>query len=598
MSRRILISMEKIFFNYKQRLALRGVDFKLYGGEVHGLIGEHRAGKSSLVNLLAGAAVPESGRIRIGENIYNGMTPKSAMKEGISIVFQNNNVIPDYNAVEYLFSGQPIKTWWGKLQHKEMHDKAVTLFNELQYPIDLTVPLYKLTVAQQHMVEFARTLIFDSQIIILDEIAQKLTPGEMKIIYATMKRLKEKGVSFIYISHDLDEILRVSDEITILNNGIRIGTEKTSTLDKYKLFELSYSYSVEQENRDEEKEKIFLRNVLESATLRITEGFLVLEDKEKIFYLNPTLNEIFPEILSSWQGKKISEVPFPLILDNNASNNDTPDEDRQIFLDDGRIIRISEKSDTYLPGLKESRIILFQDITLQSGLNNYMEESEKYASLAELAVGVAHEINNPLFIIKNHLKLIQMKGGNVDGTLSGKLSKMEKELDRIGGIVSNLLSFSKVQKHQEPFDLNLLLQDVTDLIHHKLVGKKINFSLKLLNHQTFLYGNPNRLKQVFLNILINSLEAVLMEGNITVEVMGKGKRVMVYICDNGCGIDDSVKKKIYNPFFSTKITRNNTGLGLAISQNIVQEFEGDLSFESQPGMGTSFCINLPLYDPD
>ena len=93
MSDPILLSLEKIFLNYKKRAALRGVDFNLYKGEVHGLIGEHRAGKSSLVNIIAGAISPDSGGIHIGNRSYSSMTPKSAMNEKIAIVYQDNMVI-------------------------------------------------------------------------------------------------------------------------------------------------------------------------------------------------------------------------------------------------------------------------------------------------------------------------------------------------------------------------------------------------------------------------------------------------------------------------------------------------------------------------
>jgi len=596
MNQKIVLSLEKIFLSYKSRQALRGVDFKLYEGEVHGLIGEHRAGKSSLVNLIAGAAVPDSGIIRMGEKQFSFMTPRISMKEGIAIVYQSSTVIPDCNAVEYLFSGQPIKNSWGKLNHKEMYDRANSLFQELEYSINLDVALYKLSVAQQHMVEFARTLISNNHIIILDEIAQKLTPGEMKIVYSTMKILKERGVSFIYISHDLDEILRVSDQVTILNNGVRIGTEKTARLDKYKLFELSYSYSVEQENKDDLKQKTFLREVLESATQKISEGILVLEDQDTLFYFNPALKDLFPEIESNWLGRRIQDTLIPELLnfgDFSMPSNENSEDLRQLSLDDGRVIQVSHSYQPYLPGVKKGRTLIFEDITFQNVLDEYIVKSEKFASLAELAVGVAHEINNPLFIVKNYLKLVQLKGASDNSSTREKFQKMEKELDRISDIVTNLLSFSKIQKSHERFDLNNLIQDVIDLIHHKLIEKKIKFIMKLQKGGIPLYGNPNRLKQVFLNILINSIDAVLLEGQIKIRTIIKNKHIRIEIEDNGCGIDDAIKQRILNPFFSTKITKSNTGLGLTISNKIIEEFSGSLSYLSEPGKGTTFIVELP-----
>lgn len=598
MNDKTVLSLEKIFHNYAHRAALRGVDFTLFEGEVHGLIGEHRAGKSSLVNIIAGALRPHSGIIRIGHSSYSYMTPQIAMDEKVAIVYQNNNIIPDYNAVEYLYSGKPIKNWWGKLKHSEMQSRARELFDSMEYSIDLETPLYRLSVAQQYMVEFARTIITDSKIIILDEIAQKLTPGEMKIVYNTMSALKKQGVSFIYISHDLDEILKVSDHVTILKNGIRIGTEKTSKLDKYKLFELSYSYSVEQENRDDLRKISFLRDVLESTTDRLTEGMLILEEEDRIFYFNPSLKSMFPEISSGWLGKRLQETIFPEIFDSSGvfSGEFQESEFNEITLTDGRIISVTLVPRSYFPGLNDAKVILFRDDSFKSGLDDYMVETEKYASLAELAVGVAHEINNPLFIVKNNLKLIELKSTDRDAGIREKMRKMGKELDRIGGIVSNLLSFSRTQPPLDVFDLHNLLTDVLDLIHHKLIEKRIDFASRFDKSEVKICGDANRLKQVFLNIIINSIDAVLPQGTIevTTRLVANGNRVRILVADNGYGIDDAVKDKIMTPFFSTKITKSNTGLGLAISKKIIDELNGSLEFESTPGKGAVFSVTLPV----
>ena len=157
--------MHNIHASYGEVKALRGVDFDLYPGEIHAIIGEHRAGKSTLVKLMSGAERKESGRIRYGDREIDFLTPKSAIAAKIGIVYQNLTIIPDLNAVENIFTGQMIKRKLPLLNHRRMLDRTRQLLDDLGTHFDPLIPLFKLSAAQQYMVEFIRVLMMDRKII-------------------------------------------------------------------------------------------------------------------------------------------------------------------------------------------------------------------------------------------------------------------------------------------------------------------------------------------------------------------------------------------------------------------------------------------------
>jgi signal transduction histidine kinase len=177
-----------------------------------------------------------------------------------------------------------------------------------------------------------------------------------------------------------------------------------------------------------------------------------------------------------------------------------------------------------------------------------------------------------------------------------RLSKIERELNRIGEIIGSLLSFSKVRKiPMEPLRVARIIEEVLLLVDHKIHEKSIDLHLPARQEEILVYGEENSLKQVFVNLLINSIEAVLEHGTIeiTVKRIEPDDCVEVSIIDNGCGISAEIKDRIFDPFFSTKAGRKNTGLGLSICQHIVESHEGVILCESRGN--TTMSVRLPIY---
>lgn len=217
--------------------ALKNVDFNCIKGEVHALIGENGAGKSTLMKILAGAIKPDSGEIYINGQKVNINNPQEAIKLGIAVIYQELNLVPNLSAIENILLGHEIKGRFGFINMKKNRQEAIKYLNELGEGIidNYDVPVSRLSVAQQQMVEIAKALSLDANIIVMDEPSATLTEKEMKSLFDIIRRLKQKGVTIIYISHRLEELFEISDRVTVLRDGMFICCNETSKMTKAQL---------------------------------------------------------------------------------------------------------------------------------------------------------------------------------------------------------------------------------------------------------------------------------------------------------------------------------------------------------------------------
>jgi len=226
---RPLLQMRGITKRYPGVTALDNVDFEVMPGEVHALVGENGAGKSTLMKILAGADVKDSGRILIGGEEVHITTPQEAMRLGISIIYQEFNLVPYMNAAENIFLGrEPMSKVPGIVDFRRMYAEAERVISELGVRLDVRVPVNQLSVAQQQMVEIAKATSRSARIIAMDEPSATLTEHELENLFSLIRRLRADGVSIIYISHRLDEIFRIADRVTVLRDGKLIATKPVS----------------------------------------------------------------------------------------------------------------------------------------------------------------------------------------------------------------------------------------------------------------------------------------------------------------------------------------------------------------------------------
>ena len=596
-----ILQMKNIHVSYGSQQALNGVDFDLYQGEIHGLVGEHRAGKSTLVKLLSGAVVKDSGSIVFKGEKIEYFTPKTAMEHRIGIMYQDLNVLPTLNAVQNIFAGRDLATWYGSLKYPEMVKKAREIFAHMDVKIPLDVPLKMLSQEQQQMVELAKVLSIEPEILIFDEISSKLTPQEMEYIYKVLFDFKHQGKSVIYISHYMDEIFKFADRVTILKNGYRRGTEEIKDLDRLKLIKLTYSFMLSREELESDNRELYLlKKYNESIIKNLPEGVIILDPENRVYIANYAAIRIL-----ELEDTDISNRPVDRIIDSESMEQATEILKKiqwqeecswdDIHYGNNRILKI-----TVLPFKDEDyrflgTIILIEDISKERYFHDYLLRTEKIASVAELAAGVAHEINNPLGIIQNYIALLKRRYTDVDGT--EKLNKMENELHRIVEIIGSLLSFSKLkQVPMTRIHLMTMLDEVILLIRHKFKEKNIHLRWEKHGSDIAIIGDENRLKQVFINLLINSIEAVTYDGviEIRVEVPQDERYVEISVLDDGYGIPEDIRKRFFDPFFSTKINKQNTGLGLSICQHIIESHQGLITCSN--GEKTTFHVRLPMVE--
>ncbi len=219
-----IVEMGDIVKNFPGVRALDHVDFDLNKGEIHVLVGENGAGKSTLVKILAGVLPLDSGTIQIDGTLVSIPHPGRAQQLGIGTVFQESNLSPYLTVAQNIFIRHE-KMMWGVLVNvKEETRRAKELLDSLSIDVDPDEIVANLSLAKQQLVAFARALSFEPRVIILDEPSSSLTQQDTKLMFAVLKKLKEQGVSIIYISHRLEELFQIGDRITVLRDGKKIDT--------------------------------------------------------------------------------------------------------------------------------------------------------------------------------------------------------------------------------------------------------------------------------------------------------------------------------------------------------------------------------------
>jgi len=228
-----VLEMRDIIKTYPGVTALSGVSFDVLPGEVHALVGENGAGKSTLMKILAGADTKDAGQIVLNGSEAHIDSPQEAMRLGISIVYQEFNLVPYMNAAENIYLGrEPASAIPGVIDFGKMYRDAETVIEELGVAIDVRAPMNQLSVAQQQMVEIAKATSRKSRIIAMDEPSATLTEHELADLFALIKRLKAEGVSIIYISHRLEEVFEIADRVTVFRDGALVATKDIADTDR------------------------------------------------------------------------------------------------------------------------------------------------------------------------------------------------------------------------------------------------------------------------------------------------------------------------------------------------------------------------------
>lgn len=217
---------------------LDDVDFEVRAGEIHGLLGENGAGKSTLMKILNGALAPTKGSIIIDGKEIKASSPIEAKAAGIAMVYQELNLFPHLSVAENICAECMPRTKVGLVDWKAMKEIANAQLERMKIKLDVSERLDKLSVAQQQIVAIVRALIGECKVLILDEPTSALPKADVKDLFEVMHRLKSEGIAIIFISHKLDEVLEITDRLTILNNGHKVNMVETNSVSEKELAEM------------------------------------------------------------------------------------------------------------------------------------------------------------------------------------------------------------------------------------------------------------------------------------------------------------------------------------------------------------------------
>ena len=245
-------------------------------------------------------------------------------------------------------------------------------------------------------------------------------------------------------------------------------------------------------------------------------------------------------------------------------------------------------------GERIGRLIIFDNVTVRAELETRLVQADKLSSIGLLAAGVAHEVNTPLAVISTYAQMLakQVQG---DESKSKLLEKIAKQTFRASEIVNSLLNFSRTSPVEfVEIDLNKVIAETLSLVAPQLSSGLVNIKQKLDPQLGLVKGNPGKLQQVFLNLILNARDAMEKGGTLEIVTFAEEDQAIVTIADTGTGISSELLSRIYDPFFTTKAPKKGTGLGLAVTYGIVKEHGGSIDVQSKPGEGARFQLEFPL----
>lgn len=274
MSKEVLLEMKGIVKTFPGVRALKGVDFVVNKGEIHALMGENGAGKSTLIKTLTGIYQKDEGTILFDGKSINPKTAIEAQKEGISTIYQELNLVPFQTVYENMYLGREPRTSFGTVDRKKMIREADEVLKEMGIHIDVTRPLREYGTAVQQMVAIGRAISINAKLVIMDEPTSSLDKKEAAVLFDVIRKLKEKNIAVIFISHRLDEIFEICEKVTILKDGELSGSLGIEELDQLKLISYMIGKEAKQLERtksgycfDDKKEVAAMKNIRQGVRL-------------------------------------------------------------------------------------------------------------------------------------------------------------------------------------------------------------------------------------------------------------------------------------------------------------------------------------------
>ena len=340
----------------------------------------------------------------------------------------------------------------------------------------------------------------------------------------------------------------------------------------------------------------------ESINLANDAIFTLDVDSAQIIDLNKKAEELSGCLKNEFHDKKIWEIVPEYDREKTRQLWLTINEAGSGMLDnvdcqhvDGRLTPTSISASVIEYGKRKSIQWICRDITERKRMELQLIQTERLAAVGELAAGVAHEVNNPLGGLQNFVKMMRKEPENISQNREF-LDLMSEGLKRIEIIVKQLMTFSRpYSTHMSNHRLNEIVENSLRFVDHRIKESGVHLKKELSLDLPEIYGDADNISQVLINIIVNALDSISKDGNLTIKTGYcdfHPSSIQVAITDTGSGIPEEILNKIFNPFFTTK--EMGSGLGLAISKRIVDDHNGNIVVKSNPGEGTTFYVCLPV----
>jgi len=343
--------------------------------------------------------------------------------------------------------------------------------------------------------------------------------------------------------------------------------------------------------------------ILRSAVENTHEAFVTIDDRQKVLFFNKAAEKIF-----GYSQEEVVGCRLDVIMSPDCSQDHQKAIDRYVKtrvprrISHGTELIATRKGGRKFPAEISFSIFeidgrpyftgIVRDLTETKALREQVLRAERLAALGQFVAEVTHEINNPLMMIGGFVR--QLLRNKRDDTDRKKLNIIADEVVRLENLLRELKEFYRPRTLTlAAFDLNELLQEVFDLVQDECSSKDLKAGLRTGDRAALIRGDREKLKQVFLNLTRNSIDAMEPGGNLSLAGKRSGDHVTITVADDGCGIPEHEQDKVFSPFFSRK--KHGTGLGLSICKSIIEGHAGcSFALESEEGKGTIVTIRIPL----
>jgi PAS domain S-box-containing protein len=596
--------LRRVSLDYGSLRALNQVDFRVHSHEIHALVGEHGAGKSSLCSVLGGGARPTEGHVSLF-GLRMRFVPISRARElGIQLVTQQPTLFDNLTVADNLFVDKRRITRKRLYASSETRRSAAKYLSARGFDLDPTLPMHRLNLSERTVVDILRHTLVRPQLLILDEALDKLKTEDLHRIVSMLKELKDRGTSILFVTHRIDDIYHLADRVTIFRDGRVFISDAVEHIHKTNLIKLAYTQAEEAGLSSVTREEFYELLRYNEAILRnLPINLLVVDLDRRVKLVNEQAKELF-----RLPDKTYFNLPLSALIDNGdrrvrtiveqALEETTASTFYDVpFTPPGGPVRANVTVRPIFDGtFPIGHMVIIEDITEREELREQMVLSERLASVGILAAGVAHEINSPLETIHNFVEYL--KSRHDPSRDSEVIDFIEEEVSSISAIVSNLSNFSTERGvPTSTFDANELIDNMLSLVRYDASHRHIDITFQPTGGQVRLHAHPNEIKQVLLNLLKNSYDAMPKGGRITIatsiEERDGVEHAVIEFTDTGPGIRGSEGKDIFLPFYSTKVGDGHLGLGLSVSYGIVTKYAGHMDVESPADGGSKFTLRFP-----